>query len=177
MDSEVLAIEGSLAGERALAPHRRLLSGSGHASAGRRLAALGDNHRPTPVRVVQHSCKKPGEVLDRVLVGTDPLRFDLDDDYGGVIRRRFDRGRARARHLGVADCRPVPRLALLFAKYVAVMVVAMLTATVNLVAMAATISLSGLGMLVWGNEAFRRERSERLSDCCSSWPVSFQQSF
>ncbi len=40
---------------------------------------------------------------------------------------------------------PVPRLALLFAKYVSVVTVAILTATVNLVSMTVTLELSGLG--------------------------------
>lgn len=42
---------------------------------------------------------------------------------------------------------PVPRLGLLFAKYVSVVAVAVLTALVNLVAMTATLMLSGLSVL------------------------------
>lgn len=46
---------------------------------------------------------------------------------------------------------PVPRLAVLMAKYVAVVTVAMLTAVVNLTAMTATVSFSpGLGPLLFG---------------------------
>jgi ABC-2 type transport system permease protein/sodium transport system permease protein len=45
---------------------------------------------------------------------------------------------------------PVPRLALLFAKYVAVLTVAMLTALVNLTAMMVTIASSGLGPILFG---------------------------
>ncbi|MCI0456615.1 MAG: ABC transporter permease subunit [Gemmataceae bacterium] len=44
---------------------------------------------------------------------------------------------------------PVPRLALLFAKYVSVVTVAVLTATVNLVAMTVTLQLSGLGPMLF----------------------------
>jgi len=47
---------------------------------------------------------------------------------------------------------PVPRISLLLAKYVAVVMVALLTATVNLVAMTATMQLSGLGVLLFGRE-------------------------
>src|SRR5205085_9996376 len=44
---------------------------------------------------------------------------------------------------------PVPRLALLFAKYVSVVTVAMLTALVNLVSMTVTLLLTGLGPLIF----------------------------
>ena len=45
---------------------------------------------------------------------------------------------------------PAPRLGLLAAKYVAVVTVAILTATVNLLAMAATLAVSGLGRAIFG---------------------------
>lgn len=46
---------------------------------------------------------------------------------------------------------PVPRVGLLFSKYVAVVVVAVLTALVNLVAMTLTLSVSGLWAVVFKN--------------------------
>ena len=45
---------------------------------------------------------------------------------------------------------PVPRLGLLIAKYIAVMAVALLTATANLLAMSVTLLSTGLGPLVFG---------------------------
>lgn len=45
---------------------------------------------------------------------------------------------------------PVPRMALLLAKYIAVITVALMTATVNVVAMAVTIMATGLGPLLFG---------------------------
>ena len=48
---------------------------------------------------------------------------------------------------------PVPRMSLLSAKYVAVLVVAMLTATANLVAMTLTLIATGLGTQVFGQSA------------------------
>jgi len=47
---------------------------------------------------------------------------------------------------------PIPRISLLLAKYVAVVTVALLTATVNLLAMTVTMQLSGLGPLLFGRE-------------------------
>jgi sodium transport system permease protein len=47
---------------------------------------------------------------------------------------------------------PVPRLGLLFAKYVSVVTVAVLTALVNLVAMTMTLVLSGLGPVLFANQ-------------------------
>ena len=47
---------------------------------------------------------------------------------------------------------PVPRLSLLFAKYVSVVAVAVLTALINLVAMTVTLMLSGLGPLLFTNQ-------------------------
>lgn len=46
---------------------------------------------------------------------------------------------------------PVPRLALLLAKYIAVVTVSMLTAVVNLTAMTVTIATSGLAPVLFGN--------------------------
>lgn len=46
---------------------------------------------------------------------------------------------------------PVPRLSLLFAKYVAVLTVALFTATANLVSMAITLVATGLGTVVFGD--------------------------
>ena len=45
---------------------------------------------------------------------------------------------------------PIPRLGLLFAKYLSVVTVAVLTAVVNLVSMTVTLGLSGLGPLIFG---------------------------
>jgi ABC-2 type transport system permease protein/sodium transport system permease protein len=47
---------------------------------------------------------------------------------------------------------PVPRLGLLFAKYVAVVTVALLTAIVNLMAMTITVAASGLGPQLFGEQ-------------------------
>jgi ABC-2 type transport system permease protein/sodium transport system permease protein len=52
--------------------------------------------------------------------------------------------------LEVLVAAPVPRLQLLFAKYVAVLTVAVLTAVVNLVAMTFTLQVNGLSELVFG---------------------------
>ena len=49
---------------------------------------------------------------------------------------------------------PVPRLGLLLAKYIAVLTVALLTATVNMIAMTATIMVSGLGPQIFGAGVF-----------------------
>src|SRR5204863_6491180 len=49
---------------------------------------------------------------------------------------------------------PVPRLGLLFAKYVSVLTVAVLTALVNLLTMSITLKLSGMGHLLFGTEGW-----------------------
>ena len=49
---------------------------------------------------------------------------------------------------------PVPRLGLLFAKYVSVVTVAILTGLVNLVAMTMTLVFSGLGPVLFPNQGF-----------------------
>lgn len=46
---------------------------------------------------------------------------------------------------------PIPRLSLLFAKYIAVVVVAMLTAVVNMVGMTITVYSTGLGPVLFGD--------------------------
>ena len=52
--------------------------------------------------------------------------------------------------LEVLMAAPIPRLGLLFAKYVAVLAVALLTALVNLIVMTVTLLASGLGPLLFG---------------------------
>src|SRR5207247_368856 len=53
--------------------------------------------------------------------------------------------------LEVLVAAPIPRIGLLFAKYVAVVSVALLTATANLTMMTVTIAVSGLGRLLFGD--------------------------
>src|SRR2546423_368735 len=56
---------------------------------------------------------------------------------------------------------PIPRVGLLFAKYVSVWVVAVLTALVNLGMMTATVLISGLGPLLFGSHGLSRSEERR----------------
>jgi ABC-type Na+ efflux pump permease subunit/membrane protease YdiL (CAAX protease family) len=104
-----------------------------------------------PVRVVRSPL---GEATDRrfTLAALVPLILILMTITGAVYPAiDLTAGERERGTLEILVAAPVPRLALLFAKYVAVVTVAVLTAVVNLVMMTVTVQLSGLGAALFGD--------------------------
>lgn len=153
IDCELHRLDGSLSGERASRLLEDHLRSAGNRVLAQRLAALGVPQRPSVVRAVRKvlaSTEPSAGISLSILV---PFVLILMTITGAVYPAiDLTAGERERGTLELLVAAPVPRLGLLIAKYVAVLTVAMLTATINLVAMGATISLSGLGPLLWGEK-------------------------
>ncbi|HEY7309329.1 MAG TPA: ABC transporter permease subunit/CPBP intramembrane protease [Gemmataceae bacterium] len=104
--------------------------------------------QPRPTMVRNSQPRKPA-----LLPGLVPLILILMTITGAVYPAiDVTAGERERGTLEILAAAPVPRLDVLFAKYVAVFAVAMLTALVNLGTMTATLYLSGVGPMLFGAE-------------------------
>jgi sodium transport system permease protein len=100
---------------------------------------------PVPVRVVRLGVETSEPAPGLSLTALVPLILILMTITGAVYPAMDPTAGERERGtLEILVAAPVPRLALLLAKYIAVVAVAMLTATVNLAMMLVTLHLNGL---------------------------------
>ncbi len=103
-----------------------------------------------PVWLVRAPLDEPEQDAPLSLAALIPLVLILMTITGAVYPAiDLTAGERERGTLEILVAAPVPRLALLFAKYVSVVTVAVLTATVNLVAMTVTLQLSGLGPMLF----------------------------
>jgi ABC-2 type transport system permease protein/sodium transport system permease protein len=153
MDCELLTLEGSISGERASRFVEDCFRAVSAQVLSQRLIALGDTNRATPLRAIRRVVKDQGKSSIVSLSALVPFVLIMMTITGAVYPAiDLTAGERERGTLELLIAAPVPRLGLLIAKYAAVLVVAMLTASVNLTAMAATVSLSGLGTMLWGEE-------------------------
>ncbi len=117
-----------------------------------RLKSLGVSQRAQPVETTRHVLKDPEPKRGNFLAALVPLILILMTITGAVYPAiDLTAGERERGTLEILVAAPVPRLGLLFAKYVTVVTVAVLTALVNLVMMTATLLLTGLGPFLFGN--------------------------
>jgi ABC-2 type transport system permease protein/sodium transport system permease protein len=110
-----------------------------------RLRRHGDTRPIPPVRVLRRPVQEKAGGLGLSLTAVIPLILILMTITGAVYPAiDLTAGERERGTLEILVAAPVPRLALLFAKYVSVVTVAVLTATVNLVMMMVTLQVSGL---------------------------------
>lgn len=153
LDVDLLAVEGSLLGERATRIVDDCARAVGTIVWAERLKSLGIRQRPTPVRATRRIVKNPQPSSAVSLSSLIPFVLIMMTITGAVYPAiDLTAGERERGTLELLIAAPVPRLGLLFAKYLAVVTVAMLTATINLVAMTTTIFFSGLGTMVWGQQ-------------------------
>jgi sodium transport system permease protein len=153
VDCELITIQGSVAGERASRHIEDCFRAVGAGVVAAKLRELGVPQRATPVRTVRIALQDEGKNAIVSLSALIPFVLILMTITGAVYPAiDLTAGERERGTLELLIAAPVPRLGLLFAKYVAVLAVAMLTATINIVAMTATISFSGLGPMVWGEK-------------------------
>ena len=121
-----------------------------------RLKALGATQRPVPVRSIRKNCESAAGSGGSVPIeGIIPFILVLMTITGAVYPAiDLTAGERERGTLEVLVAAPVPRVQLLFAKYVAVVCVALLTATANLVTMMVTVQISGVGRLLFGSGGF-----------------------
>jgi ABC-2 type transport system permease protein/sodium transport system permease protein len=118
-----------------------------------RLKTTGIEARPSPVHVAQSLVKPASGTATFSLASVVPLILVLMTITGAVYPAiDLTAGERERGTLEALIAAPVPRMGLLVAKYIAVVTVAMLTATMNLIAMTVTILAVGLGPMLFGPE-------------------------
>ncbi len=149
---ELTITEDSRYGRDALHHIERLVSAGNEAFLRARLNSAGIRQSTFPV-VLRLSTLKASEPTGNGTLGIlIPLILILMTITGGVYPAiDLTAGERERGTLEILMAAPVPRLALLFAKYIAVLTVALLTAVVNLGTMMVTLVVSGLGPMVFRN--------------------------
>jgi ABC-2 type transport system permease protein/sodium transport system permease protein len=152
VDSELFTLAGSLTGERAARHVEDCFRVFGSVVISARLQSAGIRQRASPIRVTPRQVEGASHASMVSLPALIPFVLILMTITGAVYPAiDLTAGERERGTLELLIAAPVPRLALLFAKYVAVLTVAVLTASINLVSMTGTIALSGLGPMIWGD--------------------------
>lgn len=151
-DWQVLYRDGSVAGLEAIRYLRRYLNAANGRFLAARLEAAGiKGQRPNPIRLLPEAQKETGPPQPAALAIFVPLILILMTITGAVYPAiDLTAGERERGTLEILVAAPIPRLSVLFAKYVAVLTVAMLTAGVNLGTMTVTLLVTGLGPALFG---------------------------
>ncbi len=174
---ELVYLESSVSGREAREHVERLLAAANNAQLAQRLEVPGVRPRflflgyavaaagGAPVCIIPGAvllepraeglpAEKSGETVP--LSALVPLILILMTITGAVYPAiDLTAGERERGTLEILVAAPIPRLGLLFAKYVSVVTVAVLTAVVNLVTMTVTLLVSGLGTVVFGEAGLR----------------------
>jgi sodium transport system ATP-binding protein len=154
VDWDLCYREDSAVGREAVRYLQRLCAAANARFLGETLRALKVPQRQTPVRVTATAVPLPGGPKRSPLLTLVPLVLILMTITGAVYPAiDLTAGERERGTLEILMAAPLPRLSLLLAKYAAVMAVAVLTALVNLAAMAATLwylEKKAAGSLLWG---------------------------
>jgi sodium transport system permease protein len=157
VDLELIYREDSATGVDALHYVERLCREANAGFLSERLKAIGISQRPAPVSPSPIALPNPEGRSSRIFAVLVPLILILMTITGAVYPAiDLTAGERERGTLEVLIAAPVSRRALLGAKYIAVVTVAVLTALVNLGAMTLTLWVSGLG------KAFIDEKSLSL---------------
>lgn len=153
LDCELIFVEGSPLGDQAREYIEDQLQRAGARFLTARLRQLNVSQSPTPLAIRTVSVEAPQQRGAVSLASLVPLILILMTITGAVYPAiDLTAGERERGTLEMLIAAPVPRLGLLFAKYVAVFTIAFLTATVNLVAMTITLLSSGFGSWLFGSE-------------------------
>ncbi|MCH7989317.1 MAG: ABC transporter permease, partial [Planctomycetes bacterium] len=151
IDYEMIFAEKSVLSERAVDFIETRLRAVNDIALERRLKRMGIERRMTPIKAnrkaIPHQQESPMESLATLI----PLILILMTITGAVYPAiDLTAGERERGTLEILIAAPVPRMELLLAKYTAVVVVSLLTATVNLAAMMITVLSIGLGPFLFG---------------------------
>lgn len=151
VDIELVYQPGNKMGERARDYLQGLLTDANDALLGYRLRTIGLTQRSHPLKVEEVPLRDPAEIQNQMLSAIIPVVLILMTITGAVYPAiDLTAGERERGTLEMLVAAPVPRLGLLFAKYVAVLSVAFLTAAINLGAMTVTLLVSGMGTFLFG---------------------------
>jgi sodium transport system permease protein len=152
VDLELVYLPGNKLGERAVSYVRSVLEESSRSFLEVRLRSLGLSQRAEPLVVTEAPLRDPDEVQNQMLAAIIPVILILMTITGAVYPAiDLTAGERERGTLEMLVAAPIPRLALLFAKYVAVLTVAFLTAAINLSSMTVTLLVSGMGAMLFGD--------------------------
>jgi len=152
VDIELLYREDSAASRDAARRVEEALAKTGQEFLAARLTRLNLAQRADPVFVQRRSLSEAANESNRFsLVAVIPLILTLMTVTGAVYPAiDLTAGERERGTLEVLVSAPIPRFSVLVGKYIAVLLVALLTATVNLGMMAVTLRVSGLGATLFG---------------------------
>ena len=151
VDCELYCVQTSPTSRAALEYVNRRLQEVNKENLQHRLQHLGMKQRTVPVKTEHKSIKSTATPASFSLSTLVPLILILMTITGAVYPAiDLTAGERERGTLEMLIAAPVPRLGLLLAKYIAVLTVALLTATVNLVSMTVTIFSIGLGSMLFG---------------------------
>ncbi|MGQ0634492.1 MAG: ABC transporter permease subunit/CPBP intramembrane protease [Planctomycetaceae bacterium] len=152
LDVELLYRDDSLHSRQAADYIEKYLVAAGKRLLEKRLRALRVTQRVEPVSVVRLN-RAADEGVGGAVSMTAVIPFVLIlMTVTGAVYPAIDltAGERERGTLEILVAAPIPRIGVLFAKYVAVLTVALLTAAANMLTMTVTMSVSGMGKLLFG---------------------------
>ncbi len=157
IDLDLLTIRGDALSEQAGRVLQTAIGSAGRRILASRLQALGLSQRPEPIetrlRVIAREGGGAGGGGKVSAASIIPFILILMTVTGAVYPAiDLTAGERERGTLEVLVAAPIPRLSVLLAKYIAVVTVALLTATVNLSAMMITLWAGGLSGLLFGSQ-------------------------
>ena len=151
LDADLLLREDSPYSREAARIVERLCGGANAVVLSNGLRSVGIPQRPAPLRLRPVSVPRDGAGGGWSLAAFLPLVLTLMTITGAVYPAiDLTAGERERGTLEILVAAPIPRVSVLFGKYVAVVAVAVLTALVNVAAMVLSLSLSGLARQVFG---------------------------
>ncbi|MFO0898561.1 MAG: ABC transporter permease subunit/CPBP intramembrane protease [Pirellulales bacterium] len=151
IECELLVAETSVVGREALEFLERKIAQANARYLAARLRALGVRQRSNPLAARREVLTADDYTGPASLATVIPLVLLLMTITGAVYPAiDLTAGERERGTLEILIAAPVPRVSLLLAKYIAVLTVATLTATINLTAMTITLSASGLWSAILG---------------------------
>ena len=154
LDVDLLFVEDRPASRDAAVYIEQALAEANEIFLSERLRRLGVSQRAEPIRVQRHAVTDDSPVSGAIsITAVVPFILILMTVTGAVYPAiDLTAGERERGTLEVLVAAPIPRFGVLLAKYVAVLMVALLTAAANLLTMTVTILVSGLGPMLFGEE-------------------------
>lgn len=156
LDADLVVLEGSASSTQTAEFVEAAFQAANTRVLAERLRLLRVPQRAVPVQTRRTAVRDPEAGPPFSLVALAPLVLILMTITGAVYPAiDLTAGERERGTLEVLVAAPVPRMSLLLAKYLAVVVVACLTAAMNLVMMTATVVALGLGSMLFGDKGLR----------------------
>ncbi len=157
VDLKLIAVKGAEYATTAVSAVEKRLTFANARLLQERLRVLNVKQRPEPVATKFLLVKPEGGMSSGAVSLTSliPVVLILMTITGGVYPAiDLTAGERERGTMEMLISSPVPRMDLLFSKFVAVVLIAVMTAMVNMASMVVTLMASGLGKILWGDTGF-----------------------